>query len=113
MLEPAKLSDFGSHDFADHFADIPAQEVTKNLHRLRCGNLPERLQKTNFVRDDLAAGCRRRKLESRRGQILLSERPSFNFQQLLGRFRAKTLRSEVPTDDLKVPKKPLNNKTII
>jgi len=23
MLEPAKLSDFGSHDFADHFADIP------------------------------------------------------------------------------------------
>jgi hypothetical protein len=71
--------------------------------------LPERLQKTNFVRDDLPAGCRRQKLESRRRQFLLCERPSFNFQQLLGRFRAKTLRSEVPIDDSKVLKKPLND----
>jgi hypothetical protein len=65
---------------------MAAQEVTKNFSRQRCGNLPERLQKTNFVNDGLPVGCSRRKLESCGGQILLSERPSFNFQQLITRF---------------------------
>jgi hypothetical protein len=65
---------------------MAAQEVTENFSRLRCGNLPERLQKTNFIHDGLPVGCRRRKLESCGGQILLSGRSSLNFQQLLGRF---------------------------
>jgi len=62
MLEAAKLGDFGGHGFANHLADMPAEEVTKNFRRLRCGNLPERLQKTNFIYDVLPVGCSRRKL---------------------------------------------------
>jgi hypothetical protein len=65
---------------------MPAQEVTKNFRRLRCGNLPGELLKTNFIHDGLPVGCSRRKLESCGEQILLSGRPSFNFQQFLGRF---------------------------
>jgi hypothetical protein len=87
MIEPTKLSNFSCHDFADHFADTPSEEVTKNLRRLRCGELPERLQKTNFVHDGLPIGCRRRKSERCGGQILLSERLSFNVQKLFGHFR--------------------------
>jgi hypothetical protein len=79
-------SELDGHDLADHLADIAAPEVTKNFSRLRCDNLPERLKKTNFVLIGLPVGCRRQKLESCGGQILLSGRPSFNFQQLLGRF---------------------------
>ncbi|MEO2017788.1 MAG: hypothetical protein ABGZ53_25830, partial [Fuerstiella sp.] len=39
--------------------------------------------------DGLPVGCTRRKLKSCEGQILPLGRPSFNFQQLLGRFLIK------------------------
>jgi hypothetical protein len=45
------------------------------------------LQKTNFIHDGLPVGASRRKLKDCEGQILPAGRPSFNFQQFLGRFQ--------------------------
>ena len=50
--------------FKEHFTDMSSQEVAKDLAGFGRRNLPERLQKTNFVHDGLPVGCRRRKLAS-------------------------------------------------
>jgi hypothetical protein len=91
MLEAAKFGNFGGHDFANHLADMPAQEVTKFPRRLRCGNSPEGLQKTNSTYDGLPVGHSRRTLESCGEQSLLAGKPFFNFQPFLGRLPAVSM----------------------
>jgi len=62
LFGTAQLGDFGSHDFTDHFPDVPPQEVAKDLAGFGRANLPERLQKTKFLHHGRPVDCRRREL---------------------------------------------------
>jgi len=56
MPRTTELSDYGGHDFAEYFSDVPPRKVTKDLAGFLDGSWLYRLRKTNFVPDDLPIG---------------------------------------------------------